>query len=87
VGNEDPVHFIPGAGLTRRLLSSIPKSWSIPTAALLRFALDGDNRDDALSLASVTAEIVGVPPSNVEWKQPKSWTGLFGTPHDQTLYG
>ncbi|KAK7472657.1 hypothetical protein VKT23_000770 [Stygiomarasmius scandens] len=87
VGNEDPVPFIPGAGLTRRLLSSIPKSWSIPTAALLRFALDGDNRDDALSLAAATAEVVGVLPSNVEWKQPKSWTGLFGTPHDQTLYG
>ncbi|THU95392.1 hypothetical protein K435DRAFT_755914 [Dendrothele bispora CBS 962.96] len=84
---EPLVPFIPGAGLTRRILSSIPKAWSVPTAALLRFALDGDNREDALSFATVTAKIAGIQPTGVEWRQPKSWTGLFGTPHDQTLYG
>ncbi|KAF5370560.1 hypothetical protein D9758_001882 [Tetrapyrgos nigripes] len=86
-GDESIVPFIPGGGLTRRLLSSTPKSWTIPTAALLRFALDGDNRADAMSLAAITAQIIGISPDGVDWKQPESWTGLFGTPHDQTLYG
>jgi len=84
--DESRIPFIPGGGITRRLLS-LPKDWSIPIAVLLRFALDGDNRADAYSLASIVAQIVGVDLNMIEWKQPESWSGLFGTPHDQSLYG
>lgn len=78
--------FIPGGGLTRRLLLSLPSDWNIPTAALVQFVLEGDNRGDAMYLANV---IAGIFKSEVkEWKEPKSWAlGLFGTPLDQTLYG
>lgn len=85
---ESAIPFIPGGGLTRRILSSIPSSWSIPTASLLQFVLEGDNRADALKLAAVVVKTLGVDNLIEVWKQPGSWThGLFGPPHDQTLYG
>jgi len=84
--DEGPIPFIPGGGLTRRILSSLPESWEIPTAALLQFVLEGDNRSDASLLAAVVAKVLSLEVR--EWKQPFSWQqGLFGTPHDQTLYG
>ncbi|GLB37647.1 hypothetical protein LshimejAT787_0406980 [Lyophyllum shimeji] len=82
----EEVPFIPGGGLTRRILGSIPEGWSIPTAALLQYVLEGDNRADARFFAAVVAKVVGYDLS--EWRQPTSWkAGLFGAPHDQTLYG
>jgi len=87
-GSSAPIPFIPGGGLTRRILSALPETWSTPTASLLQFALEGDNRGDARLLAAVTLKVVGLDVSVNEWKQPKSWqVGLFGAPHDQSLYG
>jgi len=88
--NEGSIPFIPGAGLTRRLLSSVEskKTWSIPTASLLQFAVEGDNRGDANLFAVVVAKVLAVDKLIREWKQPTSWMqGLFGTVHDQSLYG
>ncbi|KAG6920272.1 hypothetical protein DXG01_005041 [Tephrocybe rancida] len=83
---EHSVPFIPGGGLTRRILTSLPKDWSIPTATLLQFVLEGDNRGDARLFAAVVAKVVGH--DLTEWRQPSSWNvGLFGAPHDQALYG
>ncbi|KAF8348361.1 PAC2 family-domain-containing protein [Amanita rubescens] len=83
-----PIPFIPGGGLTRRILTSLTQNWSIPTAALLQFVLEGDNREDAHLLAAVVAKALGVDHAISEWKRPGSWEqGLFGTPHEQTLYG
>jgi proteasome assembly chaperone 2 len=49
--------------------------------------LEGDNRGDARMMATVVTNIFGLDVSN-GWKEPKSWEkGLFGTPHEQTLYG
>jgi proteasome assembly chaperone 2 len=80
------ISFIPGGGLTRRILSSFPAGWTIPTAGLLQFVLEGDNQADAGLLASVVVKVVGK--DITQWKQPGSWRdGLFGTPHDQSLYG
>jgi proteasome assembly chaperone 2 len=88
VSSEPQLPFIPGGGLTRRILTSLPPSWSIPTIALLQFVLEGDNREDALMFASVIAKVVGIDSHIKDWKQPISWNqGLFGTPHDQSLYG
>ncbi|KAI0320924.1 hypothetical protein OF83DRAFT_1206456, partial [Amylostereum chailletii] len=85
---ENPVPFIPGGGLTRRILNSIPSSWPIPTVSLLQFVLEGDNRADAALMAAVVAKIFALDGKIAEWKQPQSWQqGLFGTPQDQTLYG
>jgi proteasome assembly chaperone 2 len=59
---------------------------SIPTATLLQFVVEGDNRADANLFAVAVAKVLGVDIH--EWKQPSSWTqGLFGTVHDQSLYG
>ena len=83
---DTAIPFIPGGGLTRRILSSIPSRWPIPTASLLQFVLEGDNRTDAGLFATAVAKVVGLHlPEN--WTQPNSWQGLFGAPHDQTLYG
>jgi len=86
-GAESPIiSFIPGGGLTRRILSSFPPGWKTPTASLLQFVLEGDNRVDARLLASVVVKVVNK--GITQWRQPGSWRdGLFGTPHDQTLYG
>ncbi|KAG6889419.1 hypothetical protein C0992_005276 [Termitomyces sp. T32_za158] len=83
---EVGVPFIPGGGLTRRIMASLPKNWNIPTASLLQFVLEGDNRADARLFAGVVAKVIGK--DVLEWRQPNSWNvGLFGAPHDQTLYG
>src|SRR5882762_3424974 len=79
--------FIPGGGLTRRLLAAVPAACP-PTAALLQFALEGDNRADAALFAAVVAKALRLDRHFAEWRQPSSWkVGLFGTPQDQTLYG
>jgi proteasome assembly chaperone 2 len=86
--NEGSIPFIPGGGLTRRFLSSLPSAWTIPTVSLLQFVVEGDNRADANLLAVVTAKVLAVDQFIREWKQPTSWKqGLFGTVHDQSLYG
>jgi proteasome assembly chaperone 2 len=88
ITKESAIPFIPGGGLTRRILSSIPSSWSIPTASLLQFVIEGDNRADAQMLATIVVKVLGVDTLIGVWKQPGSWQhGLFGPPHDQTLYG
>jgi len=80
------VPFIPGGGLTRRILSTLPAAWSVPTACVLQFVMEGDNRADAHFLAGVLSNLLKLTVS--EWKEPQSWReGLFGTPHDQSLYG
>ncbi|KAL4073931.1 PAC2 family-domain-containing protein [Scleroderma yunnanense] len=80
------IPFVPGGGLTRRILSSIPTSWKIPTVCLLQYVVEGDNRLDAHLLATVLAKLLNT--HTTSWKQPTTWSdGLFGSPHDQTLYG
>ncbi len=95
-GEEEPskmdIPFIPGGGLTRRLLSSLSSSESpiakIPTACVLQFVLEGDNRGDAIYFARAVVELLSVERHVVAWKQPSSWAaGLFGTTYDQSLYG
>jgi proteasome assembly chaperone 2 len=86
--NEGLIPFIPGGGLTRRFLEKIPSGWSLPLAALLHFVVEGDNRADANLFAVVVAKVLAADTLIREWKQPTSWTqGLFGTAHDQSLYG
>lgn len=80
--------IIPGGGLTRRLLSvfSMGLVKPIPIAAIVQFVVEGDNRGDAEFFARTVAQVLGLHIS--EWIQPPSWRiGLFGTPHDQSLYG
>ncbi|KAG1746147.1 hypothetical protein EDB19DRAFT_1894287 [Suillus lakei] len=80
------IPFIPGGGLSRRLLSSLSETWQIPTVCLLQYVMEGDNRSDAQLMAAVVSKVLQIDVLN--WKQPSSWGhGLFGTPHDQTLYG
>ncbi|KAK2464282.1 hypothetical protein APHAL10511_003739 [Amanita phalloides] len=82
------IPFIPGGGLTRRILSEVPQEWTIPTAALLQFVFEGDNRADAHLLASVVSKVLDLDSAISEWRHPRSWEqGLFGTPPEQTLYG
>ncbi|KIJ68149.1 hypothetical protein HYDPIDRAFT_83335 [Hydnomerulius pinastri MD-312] len=86
--DSSAVPFIPGGGLARRILSSVPSSWQIPTVCLLQYVMEGDNRADAHLLALVVAKVLEKSVPTPEWTQPTSWGhGLFGTPHDQTLYG
>ncbi|KAJ7217839.1 PAC2 family-domain-containing protein [Mycena pura] len=85
--SESDVPFIPGGSLTRRILKTISKSQSsVPTAAILQFVLEGDNRADAALLASAVVAVLGLNVTG--FKEPRSWKqGLFGAPPDETLYG
>lgn len=84
--------FLPSAGLTRRLLSSLQSS-PTPHGAIAAWCVEGDNRGDARALASVVLDVLDV--RDVELTQPKSWTGLFGVTEgwsggmgrDSELYG
>jgi len=81
---------IPGSGLTRRIVTSLPTSFP-PTGVILEYVLEGDNRADAKTLASAVARCVqkefGVT-GNERWREPLSWReGLFGSAHDQALFG
>lgn len=68
--------------------TTVDSPWSIPTLALLQFVMEGDNRADAHLFASVITKVLEREPGSAGWKVPKSWeTGLFGSDHDQTLYG
>jgi len=83
---DSVIPFIPGGGLTWRILNSLPPQWPVPTASLLRFVSEGDNRIDAALFAAAVAQVLGL--SIEHWTQPNSWRqGLFGAPHDGTLYG
>ncbi|KAH7924262.1 hypothetical protein BV22DRAFT_1091263 [Leucogyrophana mollusca] len=84
--DDKRIPFIPGGGLSRRILSSIPNTWQIPAVCLLQYVMEGDNRGDAQLMAAVASKVLKFDVRS--WKQPGSWTqGLFGAPHDQTLYG
>jgi proteasome assembly chaperone 2 len=41
------VPFMPGGGLTRRVLNSLGENWKVPFVVLLQFVFEGDNRGDA----------------------------------------
>ena len=78
---------LPGAGLTRKILSTgVKAAQATPTAALLMFCAEGDNRGDAHALAGFLSKGVGVQ-SSKEFQEPRSWSGLFGTKYDQVLFG
>ncbi|KAF8515449.1 PAC2 family-domain-containing protein [Gautieria morchelliformis] len=79
---------LPGGGLTRRVLLSIPENWSINTGFLVWMGMEGDNRDDAALVAGVIAKILSTDGQIKEWKEPESWRqGLFGSSNDHTLFG
>ncbi|KIY44426.1 hypothetical protein FISHEDRAFT_67535 [Fistulina hepatica ATCC 64428] len=83
--SNDGVPFMPGGGLTRRILRSVTSTMP-PTLCLIQFCTEGDNGSDAKLLAAVCSKLINVEPA--QWRQPSSWeTGLFGTPHVQKLYG
>ncbi|WVQ62578.1 uncharacterized protein L199_000720 [Kwoniella botswanensis] len=85
--------FLPAAGLTRRLLSTLKDS-SIPHGAITAWCVEGDNSGDAMSLAQVVLRLLVID-DHVQLQQPKSWEGLFGTVNgwsggagqDSELYG
>ncbi|KAG8896192.1 hypothetical protein FRB99_009025 [Tulasnella sp. 403] len=56
-GSEIPI--IPGSGLTRRIITSLPSGGTFPpTGVILEYTLEGDNRADARMLASAAAKCV-----------------------------
>lgn len=64
---------LPHAGLTPLLLASLASA-SIPTAALLIYASEGDNNLPAKFLASALVKLLGLEDVE-EWREPRSWAG------------
>ncbi|GMK58531.1 hypothetical protein CspeluHIS016_0505630 [Cutaneotrichosporon spelunceum] len=71
-GSKSYPPFLPGAGLTRRLLGALADQ---PSGAIAEWVVEGDNRADAHALAHALMGVLGI---EVELREPASWAGLFG---------
>ncbi len=74
--------FLPGAGLTRRLLSALADK---PSGALAAWVVEGDNRGDAHALARAVLALLEIGElfevkltADCDLREPASWAGLFG---------
>ncbi|KAI8872165.1 hypothetical protein GQ42DRAFT_161514 [Ramicandelaber brevisporus] len=92
VGSEAVYPAIPGAGATRFLISAF-QSASIPLAALVTYAAEGDNIPDAINLASTAYRILSDSGSLslesplTEFKPPGSWdSAMYAGKPPQILY-
>ncbi|KAB5593166.1 Proteasome assembly chaperone 2 [Ceratobasidium theobromae] len=75
--------IIPGAGLARRFLNT---PGTTPRIALVQYIAEGDNIPDAHAMAAMVAKLLKIDVK--DWKQPASWNfAMYGTPHDQQLFG
>ncbi|KAH7332648.1 PAC2 family-domain-containing protein [Rhizoctonia solani] len=81
---DDPEKsVIPGTGLARRLLRA---PGTTPSIALVHYVAEGDNLPDAHAMATTVAETLKIQIQG--WTQPPSWSfAMYGTPHDQYLFG
>lgn len=53
----------------------------LPVTALLRFVAEGDNRQDAVDLATAAGKLLELcPAARQTWHPPAAWTWLFGGP-------
>uniref|UniRef100_T1JGZ0 Uncharacterized protein n=1 Tax=Strigamia maritima TaxID=126957 RepID=T1JGZ0_STRMM len=89
--NQSSELYVPGGGLTKRIYQDCCKD-DVDLAVLLLFCSEGDNKPEALTLASYLNEwlnLVEVPknihPHSV-WKIPPSWKHLFGNAAPLTMY-
>ncbi|TPX68904.1 hypothetical protein SpCBS45565_g02813 [Spizellomyces sp. 'palustris'] len=70
----------PGAGVSRFIFDEL-RDISVPLLTLIWFAIEGDNYQDALQLASAVRSLVNQGEDDSErntWKTPLSWKGLYG---------
>ncbi|XP_002741628.1 proteasome assembly chaperone 2-like [Saccoglossus kowalevskii] len=85
--------FIPGGGIAKRLYTQCCNK-DISMAVLLVFCSEGDNISDALSLTTYLNHWLKVIPtkdpsdvtSSRVWQIPKSWSLLFGSTFDKSIY-
>ncbi|PVF98952.1 hypothetical protein CPB86DRAFT_757524 [Serendipita vermifera] len=84
--SSSDIPFIPGGGLTRRVLNTLGESWKIPFVVLLQFVFEGDNRGDAGMMVALINRLLDLKLERI--KEPGSWKrGLFGSNHDGSLFG
>lgn len=84
-------------GLAGQLLTSLSdaETAAVPVGALLLFAAEGDNRQDAQHFASVAFELLssgrdgrsGDTNTPHQFVEPRSWRGVYGNAYDQSVYG
>lgn len=53
--------FLPGAGLTRRMLGALA---DVPSGAIAAWVVEGDNRGDARTLADLSLKVLGISGSH-----------------------
>jgi proteasome chaperone 2 len=75
---EAPPKQLQESGYTLDLLKLAPGA--VPSvSAIVRFAYEGDNCDDAEELATTAVQVAGLTIPMV-WKRPISWEGVYGKP-------
>ncbi|KAK1926044.1 PAC2 family-domain-containing protein [Papiliotrema laurentii] len=68
--------FIPGGGLSKRILIAFKSLESLPHGTIAAWCVEGDNRADAHALAALVLRLSEA--SQVEITEPREWEGLFG---------
>jgi hypothetical protein len=71
---------MPSGGLARTYLEAAAStSDKIPMQAIITFAAEGDNRNDALQMAALVASLLNLSHLPAEsFSQPSDWNLLFG---------
>ncbi|KAK9469371.1 PAC2 family-domain-containing protein [Lipomyces arxii] len=67
---------LPGSGITLSFLREAVKL-NLPVASIILYAYDGDNFDDAVLMADMAVETLGIE-SPASWTPPPSWDGVYG---------
>lgn len=75
---ESPPKELQESGYTLDLLRLAPEV-APSVSAIVRFAYEGDNFEDAEELATTAVQVAGLTPPMV-WKRPISWDGAYGKP-------
>jgi proteasome assembly chaperone 2 len=87
-GDDPSVPAIWGGGMARFIFLRM-KEAGVGAAAVVRFAMEGDNVPDAIAFSNcLNAMLELIQPGKAPdgWRPPRSWEGLFGTPYEQELY-
>lgn len=71
---------MPSGGLAKTYLEAAVSTLDqIAVQIIITFAAEGDNRHDALQMASLVASLIGVSQTSAEqFSQPSDWNLLFG---------
>jgi len=85
--NTTTIPAMPSSGLAKAYLEAAVDLKKVPTQALITFAAEGDNRSDALTMASLLLSLLSLSSkSTLPFTQPSDWSLLFGSQINDSMF-